>query len=276
MNKTLELITWAKNNKKAICAFNFSTIDVAKAILEEAHKIDSPVILETSVNEAEFLNPKEAHSIVNVFRPSYNFSLHLDHGKNEDLIYQCIDAGYDSVHINLSITDIDEFTEKVRLLTVYCHNHNVTVEAGIDEIGGTSTLLNESTQKEKSTDPQKASYFALRTGIDYLLVSIGETHGMSEGDKLDFNLLSEIHKNVQLPLVLHGGSGIKDDDLRKAINLGICKINFNTELRIAWAKGIQEAFTNNPSEIVPYRILPVAHKKIQQVVKKKITICTIS
>lgn len=276
MNKTLELITWAHNNKKAICAFNFSTIDVAKAILEKAYTLSSPVILETSVKEAEFLNPREAHSIVNVFRPSYNFSLHLDHGKNEELIHQCINAGYDSVHINLEINNIDEFTEKVRLLTVFCHNHNVTVEAGIDEIGGTSTLSTDYSPKEKLTNPEKAAYFSLKTGIDYLLVSIGETHGMSEGDKLDFDVLSQIHKKVQLPLVLHGGSGINERELQKAIRLGICKINFNTELRIAWTRGLQDAFRNNPSEIVPYKILPVAHKKIQEVVEKKINICTIS
>ena len=220
------------------------------------------------------MTPKEAHSIVNVFRPAYNFSLHLDHGKKEDLIYQCIHTGYDSVHINIPVNNIDEYTERVRLMTVYCHNNNVTVEAGIDEIVGSSTL-SKNTVQNFLTDPEEAAYFVLKTGVDYLVVSIGETHGMSEEDKLDFTILSEIHKKVNIPLVLHGGSGIKDADIGKAIEYGVCKINFNTELRLAWAKGIQEAFKHNPSEIVPYRILPYSHKKIQEVVNRKIKICTI-
>lgn len=276
MNKTKELLIWAKNNTRAICAFNFSTIDVAKVILEKAKELNQPVILETSHREAEFLSPKEAGAFIEIFRPKYNFVLHLDHGKTESIIHECIAAGYDSVHIDLNAETFEKTVEKIRLLTLFCHAKGVSVEAGFDTISGSSSLEKKSTFQTTLTDPEKAFYFVTRTGADFFVVSIGESHGITSSEKLDFTLLMEIHRRISLPLVLHGGSGISSEDLKTAINLGVCKINFNTELRIAWAKGIKEAFKENPSEIVPYRILSRAHKLIQDVVSEKIKICMTS
>lgn len=274
MNKTKELLLWAKNNVRAICAFNFSTIDVAKVILEEADKLSAPIILETSSKETVFLTPKETQSLVEIYRPQYNFSLHLDHGEEESLIRECISAGYDSVHVDINEKTSEETMEKIRLITLYCHSRNVTVEAGPGTIQGSSTLSGKGGTEEVLTDPEKAFYFVIKTGIDFLLVSIGEAHGIVLNEKLDFTLLEEIHRRVSLPLVLHGGSGISKNDLKTAISLGVCKINFNTELRLAWTRGIRQALEENPSEIVPYRILPVAHNLIKKVVEEKIKICT--
>ena len=222
------------------------------------------------------MTSKEAHTLVDIYRPQVNFSLHLDHGENATLIQECVSAGYDSVHVDLKLEPPDELIEKVRLLTIYCHSHNVAVEAGIGEISGSSTLIQKGKNRNIITDPDYAYYFATKTGIDFLLVSIGETNGMSDRESLDFPLLTKIHQKIPLPLVLHGGSGIAPDDLKKAINLGVRKINFNTELRLAWANGLKDAFTKNPSEIVPYRILPYAHRAVQKVVDGKIKICTLA
>lgn len=273
-NKTKELLLWAQNNVRAVCAFNFSTIDVASAILKKAGEHASPVILETSSREALFLTPQEASSLIKVYRPQYNFSLHLDHGNTESIINECIKAGYDSVHIDLKEETLEETIEKINLMTLYCHAHNITVEAGLGSISGSSTLSRKNVKPLDLTDPEKAAFFSRETGIDFLLVSIGETHGIIPNEKLDLSLLTEIHRRVSLPLILHGGSGISKEDLQSAIRLGVCKINFNTELRLAWVKGIKQAFKDNPSEIVPYKILPKAHDLIKKVVEEKIRICT--
>jgi len=273
-SKTKELILWAQNNVRAICAFNFSTIDVASAILKRAGELASPVILETSPREAAFLTPQEAHSLITIYRPQYNFSLHLDHGNTEAIINECIKAEYDSVHIDIKEETCQETIEKINLMTLYCHAHNIAVEAGVGSIPESSTIFKKNSGLSDLTDPEKAAFFAQETGIDFLLVSIGETHGITPNEKLDLSLLAEIHRRVSLPLVLHGGSGISKEDLQNAIRLGVCKINFNTELRLAWVKGIKQAFKDNPSEIVPYKILPKAHNLIKKVVEEKIKICT--
>lgn len=274
MNKTQELLIWAQNNHRSICAFNFSTIDVALAILKEAKISNAPVILETSPREAEFVTPKEAHSLVSVFRSEYNFALHLDHGNTQQLIQECVKAGYDSVHIDLKENTLDDLMEKTRLLTIYCHSHQIAVESGFDTIA--NSLNGEKGPKSVLTDPEKAVLFVTKTGIDFLVVSIGETHGIASQEKLDLALLSEIHRRISVPLVLHGGSGLSKGDLQNAIRLGVCKVNFNTELRLAWIRGIRQVFEENPSEIVPYKILPKAHDLIKDVVRKKIKICTTS
>lgn len=274
VSKTKELILWAQNNVRAICAFNFSTIDVAKVILEKAGELASPVILETSSREAAFLTPQEAYSLIKIYRPQYNFSLHLDHGNTESIINECIKAEYDSVHIDIKEETSQETIEKINLMTLYCHAHNIAVEAGVGSIPENSAILTKNSGPSDLTDPEKAAFFAQETGIDFLLVSIGETHGITPNEKLDLSLLAEIHRRVSLPLVLHGGSGISKEDLQNAIRLGVCKINFNTELRLAWVKGIKQAFKDNPSEIVPYKILPKAHDLIKKVVEEKVRICT--
>lgn len=273
-SKTKELLLWAQNNVRAICAFNFSTIDVANAILKKAGELASPVILETSSREALFLTPQEAYSLVRIYRPQYNFSLHLDHGNTESIINECIKAEYDSIHIDIKGETLEETIEKINIMTLYCHAHNIAVEAGIGSIPESFKIPGKYTGSSDLTDPEKAAFFVQKTGIDFLLVSIGETHGISPEEKLDLALLREIHRRVTIPLVLHGGSGISQEDLQNAIKLGVCKINFNTELRLAWVKGIKQAFKDNPSEIVPYKILPKAHDLIKRVVEEKIRICT--
>lgn len=274
VSKTKELLLWAQNNVRAICAFNFSTIDVANAILKKANELASPVILETSSREAAFLTPQEACSLIKIYRPAYNFSLHLDHGNTESIINECIKAEYDSVHIDIKEETCQETIEKINLMTLYCHAHNIAVEAGVGSIPESSAILTKTSGPSDLTDPEKAAFFVEKTGIDFLLVSIGETHGITPNEKLDLSLLAEIHRRVSLPLVLHGGSGISKEDLQNAIRLGVCKINFNTELRLAWVKGIKQAFKDNPSEIVPYKILPKAHDLIKKVVEEKVRICT--
>jgi len=220
------------------------------------------------------LTPQEAHSLITIYRPQYNFSLHLDHGNTEAIINECIKAEYDSVHIDIKEETCQETIEKINLMTLYCHAHNIAVEAGVGSIPESSTIFKKNSGLSDLTDPEKAAFFAQETGIDFLLVSIGETHGITPNEKLDLSLLAEIHRRVSLPLVLHGGSGISKEDLQNAIRLGVCKINFNTELRLAWVKGIKQAFKDNPSEIVPYKILPKAHNLIKKVVEEKIKICT--
>lgn len=272
-----QILVKAHKNKYAVGAFNFSTIEILNAIFEASVNTKSDIILSTSEGELKHFGIENAVSIVKSLgnKTKNQITLHLDHGKTLAIIKKCIKAGYPSVHIDASSKKFNENIKLTKKVVNLQKKKNVWVEAELGSISGSSTLHEESyseiVKKEFMTNPELAKEFVEKTNVNALAVSIGNVHGIWKGSpKLDFNRLKQIHKKVKIPLVLHGGSGIPDKDIRKSINFGIAKINVNTELRIAYANALRNFVFKKKKENVPYKILYSTIPAVQAVVEKKI------
>ncbi len=249
----------AQKQKFAIGQFNFSTLEQLKGILAAAQKMKSPVILGTSEGESKFLGLKEILALVEISKMKYNVSafLNLDHGKDLDYIKKAIDFGYPAVHFDGSGLSLEKNMKYAKKVVEYAHKKGVLVEGELDPI-----------KKEGSTLPKEAEKFIKETKVDSLAIAIGNVHGMYKNTKLDFERLKEINSMVDAFLVLHGGSGISNVQIRRAIKSGIVKININTELRLAWKRTLAKSL--KAQEIKPYKILPKVQKAVQEKVEEKI------
>lgn len=234
-----------------IWQFNFSTSDQLKAIAKAAGK--KRIILGTSESESKFIGLKEAVCLTQ----KDNLFLNLDHGKDLKYIKKAIDIGYDMVHFDGSSLGFKENIKKTQEIVDYAHKKKVLVEGEIDPISS------------KMTDPKKALLFLKETGIDSLAIAIGNKHG-KEKVKIDFSRIKEIKELTNLPLVLHGGSGVSNDDLRKAIKNGISKININTELRMIWKESFKKSLKKK--SVKPYELLSKGQEGIEKKVKEYLSI----
>lgn len=245
----------AKKEKYAIGQFNFSTLDQLRGILKAAQLAKKPVILGVSEGELAYLGLEETVALVEISKMKYNVSafLNLDHGKNLDLIKRAVDYGFSAVHFDGSDLALEKNIEYAKKIAEYAHKKNVLAEGEIDAIG-----------KGRITSLTEAEKFISETGVDNLAVAIGSVHGFDRKVKLDFKRLKELNENLAVFLVLHGGSGIPDVSVKKAIKYGVVKININTELRMAWKDSLVKSLKNK--EIKPYNILP----KVEQAVQKKV------
>lgn len=271
------VLSKAYRKKYAVGAFNFSTIEILNAIFQASVNKKQDIILSTSEGELTHFGIENAVSVVKSLgnRTKNNITLHLDHGHSFAIVKRCIKAGYPSVHIDASGKNFNDNIRLTKKVVDFAKKKNVWVEGELGSITGSSTLHKESYSeivKEKlMTDPSLAKEFVEKTNVNALAVSIGNVHGLWRGSpKLDFNRLKEIHKKLKIPLVLHGGSGIPDKDIRKAIKFGIAKINVNTELRIAYANALRNFILKNKKEKVPYKILYSTIPAVRKVVEKKI------
>lgn len=258
--KLKDYLKKAKKERWAMGQFNFSTLEQLRGILTAAKETNSPVILGTSEGEADYFGLEEAVALTKVFKKRYgiNVFLNLDHGKDVDFIIKAIDLGYDAVHFDGSFLPIEENAEITKKIVKYAKKKIVLVEGEIEEIGIKSGI--------SAVDAGK---FIKKTGIDSLAVSVGSKHACYENIVLDMGKLKEF-STVKSFLVLHGGSGIPDDQIKKAIENGIVKVNINTELRMLWREGIKEAVSGE--EIKPYKILEKIEEPIRQKVEEKIKI----
>ncbi|MDO8264879.1 MAG: class II fructose-bisphosphate aldolase [Candidatus Parcubacteria bacterium] len=264
----------------AIGQFNVSTLEALKAVVAASGVLNSPVIVGVSEGESRFLGLKQIVSLVKVFREETKFPifLNLDHGKTFEYIKKAIDAGFDSCHFDGSQLKFEENIIISKQVVKYAKGKGVFIEGEIGFVKGSSTLLEKSPEinYEDLTDPLMAKEFINKTGIDRLAVNVGTFHGVNaSGDALRINLqrLEEIRNAVgNFPLVLHGASGVLPEDIKKAINLGIRKINLNTELRLAFTNALKRAFDENPKEIIPYKYLPGAAQAVQKIVEEKINL----
>lgn len=271
----LELYKKAKKEGYAIGAFNTSTLEITSAIIETAEKLKSPVIVETSPNETGFLTPEMAVAEVKTLAQKAKIPvvLHLDHGNSVDLVRQALKAGYTSVHIDGSALDFATNVKLTKEVVKLAHAKKIIVEGEIGHITGSSEKHEAKIKisPDSLTDPSQAESFSKQTGIDVLAVSIGNIHGVyNNTPKLDFELLSQIKSKVNKFFSLHGGSGIPKNQIKKAIAGGVVKVNVNTELRLAYHKGLLHEFEVHPDEVVPYKYLPAGTEAVKRVVEAKI------
>jgi len=268
----------ALKEKFAIGQFNFSDFTQMKAILEAGVKTKSPIILGTSEGESKFFGLEEAVALRNVLRKKMGVPifLNLDHGKTFEYVKQAIDAGYDMVHFDGSKLPIEENIKITKEVVKYARKKGVTVEGEVGIIGTDSSTLHPGKfeiKEENLTNPDQAKDYIKKTKVDLLAVSIGNFHGI-EISGIDPNLRLDILKAIKektgdVPLVLHGGSGTPEDDIKEAIKTGIVKININTELRLAFSGNLRRSLSN-PEEIVPYKFLENSKNSVEGVAKLKI------
>lgn len=262
----------------AIGQFNASNLETAKAIFQVAQKLGSPVIIGTSKGESQFFGVLEAATVIKAWQEKYSFPvvLNLDHAQDLSYIKKAVESGYDFIHFDGSRLNLAENIERTKEIVKVCRKNKVFVEGEVGLISGSSTLLEKRPEikKEEMTLPEEAERFIKETGVDSLAINIGAFHGMvlnEEESGIDLERLKEIKARVKDKiLVLHGGSGIPPETIRKAIQFGITKININTEIRKIYTQSLKEALNENPNEITPYKYLSGAANAIQGLVEEKI------
>ena len=274
----------ARKEKFSIGQFNFSDFTQMKAVVEAASKMKSPIILGTSEGESKFFGLDEAVALRNVLRKKTGMPifLNLDHGHSFECLKQAIDAGYDMVHFDGSKLPLEENIKITKEVVKYAKSagwrrRSVLTEGEVGRVGNDSSKLYSEKfeiKEEDLTRPEEALRFVKETRIDLLAVSIGNFHGIEASGicpNLRLDLLSKINKNLNNKfLVLHGGSGTLEDDIKEAIQTGVVKTNINTELRVAFSGNLRKFLGNNPEEVAPYKFLADAKRSVERVAELKI------
>lgn len=275
--KPHQILTDALHAEYAIGAFNASNMEMVQAIVRGAEKKSSPVIVQTSEGAIEYATLGVLSTIIATVAKSSSVPvmMHLDHGKSIDTVKRCIEAGYTSVMIDLSVLPFEKNIAGTREVVEYAHARGVWVEAELGAIvghEGVKELHGGQTPDSLFTDPTQAREFIDKTGVDALAVSVGTIHGAFTGQEyIRFELLTEIQKAVpDIPLVIHGASGIASKHLQQACATHVCKVNVDTELRIAFERAAGVYFTEKHDSYDPRKILGPARDAMQLVVEEKI------
>lgn len=278
-NNLSKYLMQAKQGRYAIGHFNFSTEDVLRGIVEASRDAGAPaVMVGTSEGEAEFIGMKEAVAAVKAIRDDLNFPVFLnaDHFKSFEKCKEAIDTGYDSVLIDGSKLSMAENIEVTKKVVDYAKsvNPDVTIEGEIGYLRGSSEVQQKvEISSADYTKPEEAADFVSKTGVDRLAVVFGNIHGIvtEQEEKLDIKHFMKIVVAVpQVFFVLHGASGLKDDDVAVAIRAGIVNVHFNTELRVAYKEGLEKALHDKPNETTPYKYLAPAVEEVKKVVSQKV------
>jgi len=268
----------------AVGAFNFSNMEFLKAIFEAAEEEEAPLFIQTTESALKYAGIELLAGMVLSVAEKFKvpFALHLDHGRSVETVAKAIRHGYTSVMIDLSDKPYEENLKTTRKVVSLCAPMGISVEAELGVLG------------EELTDPYQAKDFALKTGIDALAPAVGTAHGVAkfrgEG-KIDFNRLREIKLITNMPLVLHGGSGVyyeyvseinryggniedakgvPDEDLRQSVELGINKVNTDTDLRLAFLATLRRLMTEEKSWTDPRKFLKPAMEEVKEIVKRRI------
>ncbi|MEK7461541.1 MAG: class II fructose-bisphosphate aldolase [Patescibacteria group bacterium] len=275
--KTLrEYLTWAEEKRVALGHFNISDSEGFKAVVEVAKKLNVPVIIGVSEGERDFIGLAEAVSLVKTARTNgFPVFINADHTYSIEKAKLAIDAGVDSVIIDEAEKQYEENIKLTKKVVDYARARGTgtMVEGELGFIGQSSKVINElprGVSEKTQTDPQEAAKFVLETGVDLFAPSVGNVHGIIKtgNPKLNIGRIKSIKKKVEVPLVLHGGSGISDDDFSAAIDAGIRIIHINTELRIAYKEGIEEGIKSD--EIAPYKFLAEGVEEMKKVINKRL------
>lgn len=267
-----ELAHDATKGGYAVGAFNLNNMEILQAVIAAAEEEHSPVILQASQGGLKYagIDYIAAMARVAAAEASVPVALNLDHGTSFEQAMQCIRKGFSAVMIDGSKLPLQDNIDLVKRVVDVAHAVGVSVEAELGKIGGTEDDIVVADKDAMMTDPDEAAQFVQKAGPDLLAVAIGTAHGVYKGEpRLDFERLAQIKQRVDIPLVLHGASGVPDDAIRKACQMGISKINIDTELRVAFSKTVQETLEKSPNEIDPRKILGPARDAMKQVVREK-------
>lgn len=273
---TKEMLIQAQQKGYAIPAFNIHNLETIQTVVETANHLNSPVILAATPGTIKYAGGENLLAITEAMSKSVNvpITFHLDHHEKVEEIKALIELGCRSVMIDASRHPLEENIEIVRDVVKFAKKYGATVEAELGKLGGREDDLVVSEADAFFTDPKEAEIFVRETGIDSLAVAIGTAHGMYKSTpKLDFERLAQIRKVIEIPLVLHGASGVPKEMVQEAIRLGICKVNVATELKHIFSDSLKHYFIEHPEETDPrYYFLP-AKQKMGELVKEKIIMC---
>ncbi|MCL5004368.1 MAG: class II fructose-bisphosphate aldolase family protein [Patescibacteria group bacterium] len=280
-SKLLEIIKKAEQDKVAVGHFNISECMALKGIVKAAMELNLPVIIGLSEGEQNFIGTKRAALMVQSLREEFNWPIFInsDHTKSFEAVKKAVEAGFDSVHFDGGKLPFEENIKKTKEVVEWVKsvNPNVLVEAELGYLGASSTILKEvpkdaAINPDDLTKPEQAAQFVKETGVDLLAPAVGNIHGMfknAPNPNIDIERIKALREAAGVPLVLHGGSGIRDEEFTKAIDAGISVIHINTEIRLAWRQGMEKALAESPEEITPYKILPTTIEEIKKAVEKR-------
>ena len=294
---TKEMFKKAAEGNYAVGAFNVNNMEIIQGIVEAAKEENSPVILQVSAGARKYAKNIYLTKLVEAAIEDTNLpiALHLDHGEDFEICKACIDSGFTSVMIDGSKHDFEENIAVTKKVVEYAHERGVVVEAELGKLAGVEDDVNVSAEDAMYTDPNEVVEFVQRTGCDSLAIAIGTSHGAHKfkGEpKLRYDILEKISEKLPgFPIVLHGASsvpqefvsmcneyggnipgaqGVPEELLKKAAEMAVCKINIDTDLRLAMTAEIRKTFIENPSEFDPRKYLGPAREGLKQMVKHKI------
>ncbi|MDO4941812.1 MAG: class II fructose-1,6-bisphosphate aldolase [Lachnospiraceae bacterium] len=269
-----QLLLDAQKGGYAVGAFNVENMEMVQAVIAAAEEMRSPVIMQTTPSTVKYASTDFFYANVRVAaeQASVPVVMHLDHGSSFELAMTAYRSGYTSIMIDGSHGTFEENVEVSKKVADACHPGNVPVEAELGKVGGKEDDL-EGGDDNPYTDPEQAVEFVKRTGVDSLAVAIGTAHGIYKGEpRLDLDRLSEIRKVVEIPLVLHGTSGVPDETVSECVRRGICKVNYATDLRIAFTKGVKKVFADTPDVIDPKKYNAAGREEVKQYVMQKMQV----
>jgi len=272
---TKEMLLKAQKEKYAVGAFNVENMEMVMAVLKAAEQLQAPVIMQTTPSTIKYASTDFFFANVKVAAQQSNvpIALHLDHGSSFAIVMQAFRAGYTSVMIDGSHGSFEENSNLTKKVVEVAKAIQVPVEAELGKVGGKEDNL-DGGSNNPFTDPKEAQEFVKQTNVDSLAIAIGTAHGFYQGEpKLDFERLTEIQQLVSIPLVLHGASGVPDEAVQEAIKRGIAKVNYATELRVAYSQGIKEYLKQYPDTFDPKKYNQVGIEKVIALVKQKIKVC---
>jgi ketose-bisphosphate aldolase len=272
---SLELLQDAYNNHYAVGAFNVSDMENIQSVLEAAEELQAPVLVEAAREEVEYADHENFVGMIRSIaqRKKGVCAIHLDHCSDFDFEMKCIRYGFSSIMFDGSLLSFEENAAITRKVVEVAHATGVSVEGELGTIGQTNEM-GEKIDDTGLTRPEDALEFLEATGVDFLATSFGTAHGLYKADpKLDFERLAKIAELTKIPLVMHGGTGVPEDQVKKAISLGISKINFSTILRKSFIDRMKEYMAANPDDLMTMNIIGEASKAMKQSVKDMINMC---
>lgn len=270
-----EMLVKARKERYAVGAFNILDYTSMRAVILAASELESPVIVQTSEKTVHFWGFKSIISWISELETISNIpvAIHLDHCKDLDLISRCIDEGWTSVMIDASSFPFEKNMELTEKVVRMAHPHQVSVEAELGEIGGVEDDIIVDEASAHLASPEKARIFLESVDVDCFAPAIGTAHGIYKGKpKIAFDRLAEIAEMTDIPLALHGGTGLSVDDFNKCISFGCAKINISTQLKYAFVDGFIQYFQAKPSEYNPLKLIEAQSLALKSAVKENIAI----
>ncbi len=258
----------------AIGAFNAENMEMAQAIVAAAEKLNAPVIIQTTPSTVKYSSLETYASMIRAIANNAKVpvALHLDHGSSVELCKNALNAGYTSIMIDGSKLPLNENIAITKEVVDFCSEKGVPVEGEIGQVGGKEDDLE--VENAGYTIPNEAVEFETNTGLTIMAVGVGTAHGFyAEEPVLNKELITKLKGMLKTPMVLHGASGISDEDIKDCIKRGICKVNFATELRVAYTEGVKKVLSENPDVFDPKAYGAEGRNYVKELVENRITVC---
>lgn len=277
-----DVLEQAHKNGVAIGHFNIADLVLLKAVFASAQELNVPVIVGVSEGEREFMGVHQVSALVRSLREEFDYPIFLnaDHTHSLAKALEAAKAGFDAIVFDASALPFKQNVRETRkaVEAIKANNPSMLVEGEVGNIGTGSQIHEQTPDLIKGlATPEEAKQFVESTGVDILAPAVGTMHGMLKSmvqgksrKRLDIERIAQIKSATQIPLTLHGGSGTDDEDLRKAISAGINIVHINTEMRVAWRRGLEDGLSKQPDEVVPYKILATAMEYVKQVVSSRL------